>query len=316
MSSRPAFVALSLVFALVIAVVPPGTRLAAAAEAAAAVVISDRDPGNFPFLPSLEGFEPVPPAASSWTRDSDFARYHFQPAPEQTVEVGGHLLMRHFAARSPGSQSLDKIVESYRLLVEEKGGTMIYSGRFTGGAIDTVARSEQQSREGATYLIRTPEREIWTQVSVRDEGDEYVLVVLEKGPLQLKIKPLAASELKRSLDESGKAILYLNFEFDRADLRKDAKPVLDSVYSLLKSDPGLKLSINGHTDNFGAADYNQALSQKRAEAVRLALLARGLAGKDASRLDAAGFGATLPIADNATEEGRARNRRVELVKRN
>ena len=295
---------------------PAPAAAAAPAAAVAAAPVSDRDPGAFPFVPALDGFEPVPPAASTWIKDSDFSRYHFQPAPEQTVEVGGRLLMRHFAARAPGSQSTEKIIESYRMLVEEKGGTMLYSGRFFGGAVDTAARSEQQAREGATYLIRTPEREIWTQVSVRDEGDEYVLVVVEKGPLQLKTKALAASDLKRSLEESGKAIIYVNFEFDRADIRPDAKPVLDSLYALLKAEPALKLAIHGHTDNQGAAGYNQALSEKRAAAVRAALLARGLKGKDEARIESAGFGASAPIADNATEEGRARNRRVELVKRN
>ena len=63
------------------------------------------------------------------------------------------------------------------------------------------------------------------------------------------------------------------------------------------------------------AAYNQALSKKRAEAVRAALVVRGVKGKDAQRLAPAGFGAAMPVADNATEEGRARNRRVKLMKR-
>ena len=310
-------VALSLCLAVTCGVPEPAA--AADSPAAAAVVesapVSDRDLGAFPFLPMLDGFEPVPASVSNWIRDGKFIRYHFQHAPEQAVEVGGRFMMRHFAARDPGSQSLDSIVDSYSLLVEEKGGTLLYRGLFHGGAIDTAARSEQQARPGATYLIRTPEREIWTQVSVRDEGGEYVLVVLEKAPLQLKVKPLAASDLKRALDETGKAILYVNFEFDRASLRPDAKPVLDSVYALLKAEPALRLSIAGHTDNLGSDAYNQALSEKRAQAVREALVARGLKGRDAERLDAAGYGASMPIADNKTEEGRARNRRVELVKR-
>ena len=317
MTRSPQFVALSL--SLVIACWLPHPGMAADAGPAGSVVasapVSDHDPGAFPFLPALDGFEPVPPADSNWTRAGNFIRYHFQHSPEQAVEVGGRFMMRHFAARDPASQSVDTIVDSYSMLVEEKGGTQLYRGLFHGGAIDAAARSEQQARMGATYLIRTPEREIWTQVSVRDEGGEYVLVVLEKGSLQLKTKPLAASDLKRSLDETGKAIIYVNFEFDRATLRPDAKPVLDSVYALLKAEPSLRLSIGGHTDNQGNDAYNQSLSEKRAQAVRKALVARGLKGKEAERLEAAGFGATMPIADNKTEDGRARNRRVELVKR-
>jgi outer membrane protein OmpA-like peptidoglycan-associated protein len=309
----------TLLLSLALSLTLPLAAAAADASSAASVVasapVSDHDPGAFPFLPALEGFEPVPPADSTWIREGTFIRYHFQYAPEQAVEVGGRFMMRHFKARDPASQSLDSIVDSYAMLVEQKGGTVLYRGLFHGGAIDTAARSEQQARTGATYLIRTPEREIWTQVSVRDEGAEYVLVVLEKGPLQLKTKPLAAPDLKRSLDETGKAIIYVNFEFDRADLRPDAKPVLDSVYALLKAEPSLRLSIGGHTDNQGSSAYNQALSEKRARAVREALVARGLRDTDAKRLDAAGFGSSMPIADNGTEDGRARNRRVELVKR-
>lgn len=276
--------------------------------------VTDRDPGPFPFLPALEGFDAAPKAASSWIKSTDFARYGFQTGESEYAEVGGKLDMRHFTASAPGSQSTDKIVESYREIVEEKGGVLLFRGTFTGGLVDTNPRSEQQSRPGATYLVRTPERELWAQVSVRDEGDEYVLVVVEKAPLQVKTKPLTSSELKKSLDETGKAVIYVNFEFDKADLRPDAKPVLDQVYALLKDDPTLKLAIVGHTDDRGPAAYNQSLSERRAAAVRKALLDRGL-GKDGdARLTSSGRGAAEPIADNATDEGRAKNRRVELIR--
>jgi len=80
---------------------------------------------------------------------------------------------------------------------------------------------------------------------------------------------------------------------------------------LLQDDPALKLSIDGHTDATGAAERNRTLSKERAEAVRAALLAKGIA---AERLSAQGFGPDKPLADNGSEEGRAKNRRVELVK--
>jgi OOP family OmpA-OmpF porin len=288
---------------------------APAPPAVAAAPVTEQDPGPFPFLPALEGFDPAPPATSTWIKSTDFARYGFQTGDDQYAEVGGRLDMRHFIASAPGTQSLDKIVESYRELIEQKGGVVLFTGRFTGGLVDANPRSEQQAREGATYLVRTPERELWAQVSVRDEGNEYVLVVLEKGPLLVKTKPLTADELKKSLDATGKAVIYVNFEFDKADLRPDAKPVIDQVDALLKADPTLALSIEGHTDDRGAAAYNQSLSERRAAAVKDALLKRGLGKDGASRLTSTGHGATQPIADNATDDGRAKNRRVELIKR-
>ena len=82
---------------------------------------------------------------------------------------------------------------------------------------------------------------------------------------------------------------------------------------MLAEHPELKLTIEGHTDNVGDASANQALSQARAEAVRQALVAGY--GAEAGRLEAKGFGASKPAAPNATPEGRAANRRVELVRR-
>ncbi|WP_414555007.1 OmpA family protein [Stenotrophomonas forensis] len=84
------------------------------------------------------------------------------------------------------------------------------------------------------------------------------------------------------------------------------------MLQLLQGDPALKLSIEGHTDNSGAVAHNRSLSEDRARSVVAALTARGIA---AGRLQAAGFGADKPVADNGSEEGKARNRRVELVKR-
>jgi outer membrane protein OmpA-like peptidoglycan-associated protein len=84
------------------------------------------------------------------------------------------------------------------------------------------------------------------------------------------------------------------------------------VVKLLQASPALRLAVEGHTDNAGTPAHNQQLSEARAQAVVAALAAQGIA---TSRLQAAGFGQTKPLADNATETGRAQNRRVELVKR-
>ena len=86
---------------------------------------------------------------------------------------------------------------------------------------------------------------------------------------------------------------------------------MEEVVALLKADSVLRLSIEGHTDNVGNAVTNKTLSQARAQSVVKALVASGI---DAKRLQAKGFGSEVPVADNRSEEGRAKNRRVELVK--
>jgi outer membrane protein OmpA-like peptidoglycan-associated protein len=125
-------------------------------------------------------------------------------------------------------------------------------------------------------------------------------------------KMVTVEGLRRELEAKGHVALYLSFDFDKATLRPDARPILDEVEKLLRSDPQLRLTVEGHTDNVGQPGYNRRLSQARAEAVVGALAGRGIA---ASRLQAVGLGQDRPIADNASDAGRARNRRVELVKR-
>jgi outer membrane protein OmpA-like peptidoglycan-associated protein len=101
------------------------------------------------------------------------------------------------------------------------------------------------------------------------------------------------------------------FEFGKATLSLDAGPIVEEIARLLLSQPDLvRIEVQGHTDNVGGVPFNQALSQARADAVLRALVARGVA---AEKLSATGFGPTRPIAPNATEEGRAANRRVQLV---
>jgi outer membrane protein OmpA-like peptidoglycan-associated protein len=102
------------------------------------------------------------------------------------------------------------------------------------------------------------------------------------------------------------------FDTGRDVLRAESRPTLDEIAAMLRDHADLRLRIEGHTDDVGNAAGNQALSEKRAAAVRQALVSRfGIAP---SRLEAQGFGATKPVAPNTTSEGRQQNRRVELVK--
>jgi outer membrane protein OmpA-like peptidoglycan-associated protein len=110
------------------------------------------------------------------------------------------------------------------------------------------------------------------------------------------------------LKKTGVAVSHsILFDFNSANIDRAGRPVLDSVADYLKSNPKIKLEVQGHTDILGGADYNLHLSQRRAEAVCADLRAAGIS---ADRLVAKGFGLTMAIADNAIPEGRAQNRRV------
>ncbi len=149
---------------------------------------------------------------------------------------------------------------------------------------------------------------VWIMI-VADQTSVAVSALEEKA-FEPSIKP-AQQELRGALDKAGHVALYVNFDFDKATLRPEAAGVVGQVSAMLKADPQLRLGIEGHTDGLGTPDRNRALSGERATAFVAALTAAGIA---ADRLQPAGFGPDKPIASNDTSEGRARNRRVELVK--
>jgi len=121
------------------------------------------------------------------------------------------------------------------------------------------------------------------------------------------------TQMATELKQKGRIQLYgINFDSDSDVIRSESKPTLDQVVAMLKANPDLKLTIEGHTDSTATPEHNQDLSTRRANAVKQSLVTAGI---DAARLDAAGRGATQPIATNDTPLGRAANRRVELVRK-
>jgi outer membrane protein OmpA-like peptidoglycan-associated protein len=124
---------------------------------------------------------------------------------------------------------------------------------------------------------------------------------------------LDASAMARSIQETGKVTVYgINFDFNQSTIKAESEPVLKEVATMLQQQGDLHLRIEGHTDNVGKAPYNLELSKKRAESVKTYLTTKYQV--DPARLATEGFGDTKPIAKNDTDQGRAQNRRVELVK--
>lgn len=136
--------------------------------------------------------------------------------------------------------------------------------------------------------------------------------VLETAGMDTGMVGVSADALAAGLAQDGRVVLDgIFFDTGRATLKADSNAALDQAAQLMRQQAALKLLVVGHTDSTGTASANTMLSQQRAEAVRNALLARGIA---AARLTAQGVGSSVPVAGNDSEAGRARNRRVELVK--
>jgi len=139
------------------------------------------------------------------------------------------------------------------------------------------------------------------------------LLAAQKAEAQKKLDALSSKTISVFKDARG-TILSMSdilFETGKADLKHELRENLSAIGAILQSLlTDSNIMIEGHTDNSGSADFNQRLSEQRAKAVMQYLIERGI---EASRLQAVGYGLTKPVADNKTEEGRARNRRVELV---
>lgn len=167
----------------------------------------------------------------------------------------------------------------------------------------------------------------------RDEGDVYVSLytvkntsgggpdrnhiytevdVIEVAPMQEAMVTVDASAMAEEIFETGSISIYgILFDFDKADIKPESASTIKEIVTLLNNNPDLKLFIVGHTDNKGSLDYNTNLSQKRAEAVVAVLVSEH--GIESSRITPKGLAFLAPVASNSTEEGRAKNRRVELV---
>ncbi len=150
---------------------------------------------------------------------------------------------------------------------------------------------------------------------IMDKPD-FPMLVAGNGPFAWgapRFSTSAAADVIKQLKEKGEATTYaILFDFDKAVIKSQSKPILDDLGSYLTQNPDLCLEVQGHTDNFGTAAYNILLSQRRSAAVKSYLVWH--CGIKAKRLTAHGFGLTRPLASNSTTSGRAKNRRVVFKK--
>lgn len=228
-------------------------------------------------------------------RSYDGAEFNVQTKDDdwQTVKAAGRLCRQSYTPQE-GKEPLSdlEIQSNYRAQLRQLGAQILYADNR-----NTTARLENKGQQ--------------TWFKIYSQETEIEVVVLEEKPFQASIQAPSAEALKTTLEKTGRAALYVNFDFGKASLKPDAAPALAQVTALLKAHPAWRIAVEGHTDNVGERQGNVKLSQERAAAVVAALVRSGI---PAERLRAAGFGPDKPLAPNDTSEGRARNRRVELVK--
>ncbi len=232
---------------------------------------------------------------------------------------------------APAEQSVAAVFRSYATALEDAGFEEVFAckyqacgGRNFNHTMNVNYLTESKDfRFLAARLPRSAEGDVYVSlyVGLSDTGGGKTfkrvitqLDVVETEALAEKMVVVDAGEMAKAIDATGRIALYgIYFDTDKTDIKPGSKQTLDQIAKLLKDQGELKLVVVGHTDNQGQLDYNMDLSKRRAEAVRRALVADY--GIEAGRLAAWGVGYLAPVASNRAEDGRAKNRRVELVER-
>lgn len=187
-----------------------------------------------------------------------------------------------------------EVIRNHQNAIKAIGGEVVYETAPNGRTLLKLAKDGRE-----------------TYVEVAGFTKQYSLTFLEKGEMKQSVK---ASDISTALDSQGRIALYgITFDFNKSALKPESEATLGTMAEALKAQPEVAVYIVGHTDNVGDHATNLALSKARADAVKTALTSRF--GIDAKRLTADGVAAMCPVATNATEAGRALNRRVEMVRR-
>ncbi len=178
-----------------------------------------------------------------------------------------------------------------------------------------VLSAVKERPEGDIYVYLTAVEWPRDDATYKSKQGAYAAIdIIEVRPMQQNMVVVKAAEMSKEISLHGKVALYgIFFDTDQASIKPGSKPALEEISKLLKQEPSLSLHVVGHTDNTGSFEHNLDLSKRRAAAV-ITALTKGY-GTDANRLTPNGVANLAPVASNTTEEGRAKNRRVELVPR-
>jgi OmpA-OmpF porin, OOP family len=256
------------------------------------------DPGDFSGSKDPAMFNRMPGFYITSYRELDFNRFEFPVGPGKTQTLEGHhIYLDYYAKETTKIPSGLQITRNYANAAKSIGGNTVYE--FEDGGTEYIILKVVKS-----------DFETWAQVEGANNG-MYKVNIIEIKTMRQDVVADAES-MAGSIHQTGKASVYgIFFDTGKSELKPESEPSINEIVKLLKSDPSLKIYVVGHTDTLGAFDYNVKLSQARASAVVNVLTSQH--GIVASRLVPFGAGPTAPVASNENEEGRAKNRRVDLV---
>jgi outer membrane protein OmpA-like peptidoglycan-associated protein len=280
-----------------------------------------------------EATMPLGPATKTYDAKRSFEKFEKLEGPRTRILY-----------LAPPERTSLEVYRNYRNALEKQGFSTLYECRADecGIQIDDAIyfySNERQitTSQAAQYAFTqgVEDARLWVGKLDRREGPVWVLVftglsgnagdsrfggrvqvlvdVLDKGTMEQRMVTVGAREIETNINRDGRQVIYgILFDFDKADIKPESKAQLDQMAALMKANPALKVYIVGHTDNQGTIEYNLSLSQRRAEAITRALATQYAI--PAARMVARGMGPFAPVTSNDTEDGRAKNRRVEIVK--
>lgn len=263
------------------------------------LALASDEPKDTPYLSGMPNY-----GLTSGSEDKEFEAYPFFTGKE-VVPVEGKFWVREYVVKEGAKQASElQILRNYSNAIKNMGGEVFFEGSCKkeecGDKYDMQIVSGKITKGG---------KELWVEVVPQNGGTDYMLRIVEKERMK---QDVTASDMLDALNKDGRVTLYINFDTGKSTIKPESAKIVEQIVEMMKKSPDLKISVEGHTDSVGTPEKNKVLSQERAKAVVAAITKQGI---DAQRLGSAGFGQDKPIADNSTEEGKAKNRRVELVKK-
>ena len=222
----------------------------------------------------------------------------FRDEKGKKMTVEGHYYFYNYLVRK-GSEvaSGPQVLRNYANAIKKAGGKVV----LEEGCCNVYLKLEKNHRI------------TWVRVKAYKDAGSYQVWIVEEAEMEQDIV-VDANAILNDINAQGRVALYgIYFDFDKSNVKPESDPTLKEISKLLSENPKLNLFVVGHTDNVGNFNYNMKLSESRAEAVVKELVSKYKVDKN--RLTPAGVGPLCPVTTNDTEEGKAKNRRVELIKK-
>jgi OOP family OmpA-OmpF porin len=269
--------------------------------------------------------KPYPGSRGGITAQREFDEYELITGPikdgklTKSLHLEGKVTEIHYAI--PEGRSALEVYRNYEAALKQAGFQILFACKArecgTGPRVEvkglgTILIWGDRPRVLSAKLSR-PEGDVYAALHIPSGVSDVMINIVEVKPMETGMVAVDAAALASDIGSSGHVAVYgIYFDTGKADLKPESEPTLQEIAKLLKENTALKLHVVGHTDNVGALAMNMDLSKRRAVAVMEELISKHRIS--AGRLNAEGVGPLAPVASNDSEEGRAKNRRVELVK--